>query len=48
MEAIVFEIGDNTPRKFIRKKGKVGAEELMKLMLRRQTEKATSASAKSN
>jgi len=33
MEAIVFEIGDNTPRKFIKKKGKVGAEELMKLLL---------------
>ena len=33
MEAIVFEIGDNTPRKFIRKKGRVGAVELMKLML---------------
>ncbi len=36
MEAIVFEIGDNTPRKFIRRKGKVGARELMKLMLRKQ------------
>lgn len=36
MEAIVFEIGDNTPRKFIKKKGKVGATELMKLMLARQ------------
>ncbi|MGB7070508.1 MAG: M14 family metallopeptidase [Pyrinomonadaceae bacterium] len=35
MEAIVFEIGDNTPRDFIKKKGKVGAEELMKLMLAR-------------
>lgn len=33
MEAIVFEIGDNTPRKFIKKKGKVGAEELMKLLI---------------
>ncbi len=33
MEAIVFEIGDNTPRKFIRKKGEVGAVELMKLLL---------------
>jgi len=35
MEAIVFEIGDNTPRDFIKKKGEVGAEELMKLMLGR-------------
>ena len=35
MEAIVFEIGDNTPRKFIKKKGQVGARELMKLMLSR-------------
>ncbi len=35
MEAIVFEIGDNTPRDFIRKKGKVGAEELMKLLMAR-------------
>lgn len=33
MEAIVFEIGDNTPRDFIKKKGEVGAIELMKLML---------------
>lgn len=37
MEAIVFEIGDNTPRKFIKKKGEVGAVELMKLMLAEQT-----------
>jgi len=36
MEAIVFEIGDNTPRDFIKKKGEVGATELMKLMLERQ------------
>lgn len=35
MEAIVFEIGDNTPRDFIRKKGKVGAEQLMRLMMAR-------------
>ncbi|MDQ3634789.1 MAG: M14 family metallopeptidase [Acidobacteriota bacterium] len=47
MEAIVFEIGDNTPREFIRKKGEVGAIELMKLMLARQDVKAKSASAKS-
>lgn len=33
MEAIVFEIGDNTPRRFIRRKGRVGARELMKLLL---------------
>jgi murein tripeptide amidase MpaA len=32
MEALVFEIGDNTPRDFIRKKGEVGAVELMKLL----------------
>ncbi len=32
MEAIVFEIGDNTPRDFIRKKGEIGADELMKLL----------------
>lgn len=33
MEAIVFEIGDNTPRDKIRQKGQVGATELMKLIL---------------
>jgi hypothetical protein len=33
MEAIVFEIGDNTNREFIRKKGETGAIELMKLIL---------------
>jgi murein tripeptide amidase MpaA len=33
MEAIVFEIGDNTPRDFIKKKGRVGAEEIMKLLI---------------
>lgn len=36
MEAIVFEIGDNTPREFIKKKGQVGATELMKLLLARE------------
>jgi hypothetical protein len=36
MEAIVFEIGDNTSREFIRKKGQVGAEELMKLLTEKQ------------
>jgi len=35
MEAIVFEIGDNTRRDFITKKGRIGAEELMKLLLAR-------------
>ncbi|MET0265865.1 MAG: M14 family metallopeptidase [Duganella sp.] len=33
MEAIVFEIGDNTPRDLIRQKGQIGATELMKLIL---------------
>lgn len=36
MEAIVFEIGDNTPRDFIKKKGSVGATELMKLLMERR------------
>ena len=36
MEAIVFEIGDNTPRDFIKKKGEVGAVELMKLMMAKE------------
>lgn len=36
MEAIVFEIGDNTPRDFIKKKGEVGAKELMKLMIEKE------------
>lgn len=35
-ESLVFEIGDNTPREFIKEKGKVSAEELMKLMLKRK------------
>jgi hypothetical protein len=39
MESIVFEIGDNTPRGFIKKKGKVGAEEIMKLLLERTKDK---------
>jgi len=34
MPAIVFELGDNTPRPFLKEKGKVAAEELMKLLLR--------------
>jgi predicted deacylase len=33
MEAITFEIGDNTPRALIQQKGEVGATELMQLML---------------
>jgi len=40
MEALVFEIGDNTPRDFIRKKGRVGAEELMKLLMARSPKTA--------
>ncbi|MET1259147.1 M14 family metallopeptidase [Flagellimonas sp. DF-77] len=33
MPSIVFELGDNTPRWFLKKKGKVAAEELMRLLL---------------
>lgn len=33
MPAIVFELGDNTPRPFLKEKGKVAAEELMLLLL---------------
>ncbi|MEZ5307908.1 MAG: M14 family metallopeptidase [Pyrinomonadaceae bacterium] len=40
MEAIVFEIGDNTSREFIRTKGSVGAVEIEKLLLERVTNKA--------
>ncbi|OXA67806.1 hypothetical protein B0A67_21595 [Flavobacterium aquidurense] len=32
-EALVFEIGDNTPKDFITKKGEVSGEEFMKLIL---------------
>ena len=32
MPAIVFELGDNTPRDFLKEKGKVAAEELMDLL----------------
>ena len=32
MPAIVFELGDNTPRDFLKQKGKVAAEELMDLL----------------
>ncbi|MFV0388548.1 MAG: M14 family metallopeptidase [Pyrinomonadaceae bacterium] len=48
MEAIVFEIGDNTSREFIKKKGTVGAEQLMKLMLARMNTKANAASNAGN
>ena len=34
MPAIVFELGDNTPRDFLKEKGQVAAEELMKLLLK--------------
>lgn len=34
-EALVFEIGDNTPRDFIKEKGRVSANVLMKQMLKR-------------
>jgi hypothetical protein len=33
MPAIVFELGDNTRRDFLKLKGKVAAEELMDLLL---------------
>jgi len=33
-EALVFEIGDNTDREFIKEKGRVSAEKLMELMLK--------------
>jgi hypothetical protein len=32
MPSIVFELGDNTPRDFLKEKGKVAAEELMRLL----------------
>jgi len=34
-EALVFEIGDNTPRDFLSEKGSISANKLMELMLRR-------------
>lgn len=34
-EALVFEIGDNTPRDFIKEKGRISANVLMKQMLKR-------------
>ena len=33
MPSIVFELGDNTPRDFLKVKGKVAAEELMRLLM---------------
>lgn len=36
MPAIVFELGDNTSRTFLKEKGKVAAEELMKLLLAKE------------
>ncbi len=35
MEAVTYEVGDNTPREFVETKGRVAAVELMKLMLAR-------------
>lgn len=32
MPSIVFELGDNTPRDFLKKKGQIAAEELMRLL----------------
>ncbi|WP_291870736.1 M14 family zinc carboxypeptidase [Maribacter sp.] len=37
-ESLVFEIGDNTPRHFIKEKGKISAIKLMELMLRKLKE----------
>lgn len=38
MPAIVFELGDNTPRGFLKEKGTVAGEELMTLLLKEHTE----------
>lgn len=35
-ESLTYEIGDNTPRDFVRKKGEVSAMKLMELMLKKQ------------
>lgn len=35
-EALVYEVGDNTPREFLRQKGEMGANALMELMLKRK------------
>ncbi len=37
MPSIVFELGDNTPRDFLRDKGEVAAEELMQLLSQRHS-----------
>lgn len=34
-EALVFEVGDNTPRDFLKEKARVSANELMRLLLKR-------------
>jgi len=34
-EALVFEVGDNTPRDFLKEKARLSANELMRLMLKR-------------
>lgn len=36
MPAIVFELGDNTPRGFLKEKGRVAAEEIMRLLLEKE------------
>ncbi|MFT7150263.1 MAG: hypothetical protein ACI82Q_002128, partial [Nonlabens sp.] len=33
---IVYEIGDNTPREIIKKKGQVSAQEMMKILINKQ------------
>lgn len=38
MPAIVFELGDNTPRDFLKQKGQVAAEELMRLLMENEVE----------
>jgi len=35
-ESLVYEVGDNTPRLFVREKGRVAAEQLMRLLLDRE------------
>ncbi|MEN1784330.1 MAG: M14 family metallopeptidase [Bacteroidota bacterium] len=38
MPALVFELGDHTPRPFLKKKGRVAAETLMQLLLEGETD----------
>lgn len=38
MEALVYEVGDNTPRDFLREKGEVAAEQMMRLYLEEYAE----------